>query len=105
MLLTEDEAKTKWCPHARQAVDTSRDPAMAATANRDGTGHYGADNCNCIAAGCMAWRWAGWVNVLADGSLEPSYGFAEYHLMRGKTMNLHGCVHVGYCGAFGQAEG
>lgn len=35
MKMDEEEARTKWCPFA------------------DGTG-----NANCLASGCMAWRWA-----------------------------------------------
>ncbi len=56
MIFTEEEARKKWCPFSRQAVVVSRDPVMAATANRDCGEHYGAENCNCIASDCMAWR-------------------------------------------------
>jgi len=46
--MTEDEAKTKWCPHARieinrvPATDNPKDPLA---------GVY------CIGSECMAWRW------------------------------------------------
>ena len=54
MLLTEEQAKQKWCPWARIA--------------RDGSGignRYSFDNdlatdsafARCIASDCMAWRW------------------------------------------------
>lgn len=49
--MTEEEAKTKWCPFARQ--DT-----------RGGVTSYGGEGsstypvkCMCIASACMAWRW------------------------------------------------
>lgn len=44
MILTEDEAKTKWCPMGRR---WTAGPSGAATTN------VGA--C-CIASGCMMWR-------------------------------------------------
>lgn len=46
MLLTEREAKTKWCAQARVAVN--------------GTGSLNrADGCytGCLGSECMAWRW------------------------------------------------
>lgn len=53
MLLTEDEAKTKWCPHA---VASHTDPRRGFHA-----GETRDEYCfTCIASECMAWRWAGW---------------------------------------------
>lgn len=46
--MTEDEAKTKWCPAAR-ILDGL--PGGAAT-NREGV------NVNCVASECMWWRWS-----------------------------------------------
>lgn len=44
--MTEDEAKTKWCPMTRAG-----DINLGATENRpDGS-------FNCLASGCMMWRW------------------------------------------------
>jgi hypothetical protein len=56
--MSEDEAKTKWCPFARAAlgweVRAGQDETLAATVNR-GSGI--SDPCRCIASECMAWRW------------------------------------------------
>lgn len=47
MLLTEEEAKTKWCPQAR-----SGEPDEGSGWNR-----YKDHGCCCIASECAAWRW------------------------------------------------
>ena len=54
-MMTEEEAKTKWCPFARYIGDT-RDRTSAH--NRVGSGDGFNSECNCIASQCMAWRWA-----------------------------------------------
>ena len=54
--MTENEAKTKWCPHARVTTYAMDDgPGMTATNKTSG----GAirDGARCIASQCMAWRW------------------------------------------------
>ena len=55
MLLTEDEAKQRWCPFSRTAFQYRHgDGDAMVVANR-------AENDNpitdCIASQCMAWRW------------------------------------------------
>jgi hypothetical protein len=50
MLLTEVEAKKKWCPYARGTAGDNR--AFIET----DAGAPPADRC-CIASVCMAWRW------------------------------------------------
>lgn len=52
--MTEDDAKTKWCPFARVHRTKASDEAAAAV-NRplemmDGEAF-------CLGSGCMAWRW------------------------------------------------
>lgn len=56
--MTEEEAKTKWCPHVRfQPVKDGK--ASGATGNRHGDSSYTSCNpesCRCIASECMMWR-------------------------------------------------
>lgn len=52
MMLTEEQAKKKWCPHAR-ATDMGDIPLSV---NR--RGNAADPDCLCIASACMAWRLA-----------------------------------------------
>jgi len=77
-MLTEEEAKTKWCPFARVAGRTTSDNA-AQGCNRNYTG--GPDSGGlCIGSACMAWRWKARfgtdpVNPENCAQLEPMYGY------------------------------
>ena len=55
MTLTEEEAKTKWCPFARVGVSEN---VSSHSANRTPLGGVdGLNNANlCIGSDCMAWR-------------------------------------------------
>lgn len=48
--MTEDEAKTKWCPFARTSDDDG------STFNRRWDGKV-SEAAACLGSGCMAWRW------------------------------------------------
>jgi len=56
--MTEDEAKTKWCPFARQMVSIDEEmsgrksPVAIASANRFDVNKMSI----CLGSGCMAWR-------------------------------------------------
>ena len=69
--MTEDEAKTKWCPFVRQSTTVS------ATYNRTDSG--GAPkSCLCIAGDCMAWRWLADYTPNAKGQMrkiQTAYGY------------------------------
>lgn len=59
--MTEEEAKTKWCPFARFVIDAQ---TVFPTGNRfDGQGGTSrtaveaSEQCHCIGSACMAWRW------------------------------------------------
>lgn len=58
-MLTEDQAKTKWCPFVRQAAILQDPVAGVAAVNRatppDGE-HHRLEFVSCIGSDCMAWR-------------------------------------------------
>lgn len=57
MIITEEEARTKWCPHARGAAPFSfRDSETAVTSNRVWNAEP-LEGTTCIGSRCMAWRW------------------------------------------------
>ena len=66
--MTEDYAKTKWCPFARTYATTLNyrrsEISGVATTNRELGGVPDA-GCMCIASACMAWRWR--TNAEKDG--------------------------------------
>lgn len=49
--MTEDEAKTKWCPLVRASMTNPQDPNHGHVLN------YGRATTACIGSDCMAWRW------------------------------------------------
>lgn len=59
MLLTEEEAKTKWCPFARRMPYA--EAAEASEIDKIGINPDYVDEMRamypCIASACMAWRW------------------------------------------------
>ena len=74
MMLTEEQAKTKWCPFARQATGLDgHGPAF----NRSAFGWE-----FCVASACMAWRWGhfigpdGWTaDRKCDSAPDPTHGY------------------------------
>lgn len=59
--MTEEEAKTKWCPFARtKTLKFSTDDGGVASANRDFDGLPIDHLHTCMASACMAWRRQFW---------------------------------------------
>ena len=54
--MTEEEAKTKWCPHIR---DTAiQEKGVVAQITPSINSHNGSrDGYNCITSDCMMWQW------------------------------------------------
>lgn len=56
-MLTEEEAKTKWCPEVRTiGVELFGHERVMAAVNR-AEDYQNRHDCRCIASACMAWRW------------------------------------------------
>ena len=56
-MMTEEQARKKWCPHVRHegnSVTFNRGTAHGPL--NDHPGNVGT-LCNCIASDCMSWRW------------------------------------------------
>ena len=81
--MTEQEARTKWCPMVRYSSDE-----MEPSANRWNFGKLGSDErVNCLASDCMLWRWV----MTEDQAL---YNNTEYKTTCFKPR--------GYCGLGGK---
>ena len=57
--MTEQEAKTKWCPMVRAAKNVQPVQLMG-QANMDPASARNPEQARCIGSGCMMWRWDGW---------------------------------------------
>ena len=106
--MTEDEAKTKWCPHKRVAIikhDWSEITTGHNQIELDGEPGLTKDavHYRCIASACMAWRWNEgihfWGNAAGGfcstvGDENPPEGFV---IRKGSKDSLDG-----YCGLAGR---
>lgn len=99
MILTEEEAKTKWCPESRMLVD-----ATGYGAGNRFTGqqhpHFVAQT-RCIGSACMAWRWGG----VAKQSGEIARSANAVEAAKGdprRVKEFEGCKPAGYCGNSGR---
>lgn len=63
MMVTEEQAKEKWCPKARAPVGNA---ASNCAVNRTHMAHHGLPAC--IGSQCMAWRWTPVSEVLEKRS-------------------------------------
>lgn len=55
--VTEEEAKTKWCPFARVPVDAAGYAAGNRFDTKSSTATEYNDLSRCIGSACMAWQW------------------------------------------------
>lgn len=84
--MTEQEAKTKWCPMYRQAVSIDGANREWADNRMDGS------NPTCIGSACMAWRW---FQPGRDPDLAREFPLAP-------TGDLDKRDDVGFCGLAGK---
>lgn len=108
--MTEEEAKTKWCPFARVIAGTIETPLTQAAFNRVSVGsaqHMTLHASKCLGADCMAWRWGtSELGVTLDsvpyvsGSSAPGLDWS-YDLEHRVWVQRERIAH-GYCGLAGQ---
>ncbi len=69
-MLTEEQAKEKWCPFARVVIG---DEVARASGNRFTSGHYHNEAARCLGSGCMLWKWgpAEFLRLDANGNPDP----------------------------------
>jgi hypothetical protein len=93
--MTEDEARTKWCPFARclTTIDNDGNPIALTAINRAAGDVAGS---LCIASACMAWRFTDYFNeqhrLTRKVTIEPAPdGWSETN-------------REGHCGLAGRPE-
>jgi hypothetical protein len=111
MLLTEEEAKTKWCPNARESGgDTAtfwNKPRMliAKLFGIDYAEQEATDRgCLCIASACMAWRWQrDFAYSAYDAGPPPGKGWEKtgHTIHEGETVEWALSTGKGRCGLAG----
>lgn len=78
-MLTESEAKTKWCPLSRVLLPVNQSGNRVSTfhkmwATTQGDVEYYAQqeaDCRCIASSCMFWRWSSFAIANPDFQKDP----------------------------------
>lgn len=107
-MLTEQEAKTKWCPLARgvwrmEHADGGSSTNYTLQAANRGEGYVA--NSRCIGSACMAWRLSNETRTLLRDDAHPGPEWERGDEDRiGKTPVVLWKRKRGYCGAFGRAE-
>ena len=116
-MLTESEAKTKWCPAYRESSDGANRYAIY---ERQADGEYGhtpntiAERCRCIASQCMWWQWEYRDEIVVPEGAPIPDGYVDFALIvrhyGGEKTNFRACrlgrsedgkpvPMRGYCGA------
>ena len=95
-MLTEEQARTKWCPFARTIAQHH---TGYGTVNRymtsEGRGGGPFQDCLCIASDCMWWRWSSSDLIY----LETGEPVLEGQVYKTDEVELRGAL--GYCGIAG----
>lgn len=105
MLLTEEQAREKWCPLRKRGDVTENQ--WGSTIGRSG---LQAQNC-CIASGCAAWRWHEELNEESWNSAREAFEEnADYEIPQRPAFQDSAeyqdwqTSKCGYCGLAGRAE-
>ena len=110
--MTEEEARTKWCPYARlMPVHPTREGGWTGEHrspsgyNRGANVVYGAttpvlpDSAACVASVCMAWRWHPEADEVRELREKFGVGFEE---AKRKAASLQTPAKQGFCGLAGK---
>lgn len=111
MLMTEDQAREKWCPMVRAARHevTQKRTAVTETLSAVREDHHVVGGCNtdtlggtrvpescrCVASDCAMWRWGEWKRDGVENVPLPS----GHTYTRDRKIPLRG-----YCGLAGRPE-
>jgi hypothetical protein len=90
--MTEQEAKTKWCPFVRA-------PHLGTAGINRQVDEQPTPQARCIGSACMGWRWAGAWDANHGGFLNDSTDIRE-RTVAGRLMEHEKAV--GYCGLAGK---
>lgn len=85
MMVTEEEAMAKWCPHARVSAYIPGADHSIALNRAHPDGEMNIERACCIASACMAWRRGKPIVSMQSGRYEP-------------------VEQKGYCGLSGKPE-
>lgn len=108
-MLTEDEAKTRWCPFARYALNAGGVNRWKQSLPEDEPHALNPVPWRCIASACMAWR-TSWLYDDAPVGMKPSDdpSWVEHGTPRGQggavTHRRDWKRPVGFCGLAGKPE-
>jgi hypothetical protein len=96
--MTEEEAKTKWCPFARVSMAWQ---SSIGSANR-GLTEDEKPLANCIGSACMAWRWEGFLRQGSDRKPYLAVTEREAYEARSDVYDNRNVARVGFCGLAGK---
>lgn len=106
MFVTEEEAKTKWCPYVRHGAPEIGTFNRGVVCPINDHPDNGGMLCNCIASACMAWRWQVDVAYRAyDAGPPPGKGWVKtgHTIHDGETVEWEISTGKGRCGLAGVA--
>lgn len=123
MLLTEEEAKKRWCPMARVSIGGKLPSSMnrLQTIGKDSDGETVTEGklrlpvgARCIASECMAWRWRedrlqnveqeAAEKLVAEGWQAVAFRLVGPRGLHTKVCTLTRKTDHGYCGLSGSPE-
>ena len=104
--MTEEEAKTKWCPFAKPPTEIPRSVTEHVSARCDATDGDHIRTMNCIGSACMAWRESGRIKPFkVDKSVKAHWEKHGYTVEPDTLPDVFIVTKIsssGYCGLAGE---